>query len=89
MNLRLITSGATNPGVPHLVYIYGLFLTNVAKPKSAITTESKFLYKLLNISYSYSLNNMFSNFKSLCIIPFLCICLIPLTKPYIIENILF
>ena len=56
--LHLAISGATNPGVPHLVKRYFSTFQLVAKPKSI----------RINYLQAWSLKIMFSNFISLWII---------------------
>lgn len=63
------TSGATYPGVPHLVYKYFYALTNSASPMSTITISGFYFESFLTI--------MFSNLRSRCIIPLVCICSMP------------
>lgn len=70
----LITSGATNPGVPHLTNIKALISYLVARPKSTIAKSIE----------SAVLKIKFSGFKSLCIIFLECISAIPSIKPFII-----
>lgn len=50
-----MTSGATQPGVPHLGYRKGDESALTANPRSAITTVS---------NWFYFLNKIFSGFKS-------------------------
>ena len=57
------TSGATYPGVPHLVYKYLVVLVYYASPKSTKTGMTLLLFS------SSLLTMMFSSFKSLCIMP--------------------
>lgn len=57
--------GAIKPGVPHCKGENFKFWMNSANPKSIIT--------ILVLPEVSILTNMFYNFKSLCMIPFLCI----------------
>ncbi len=65
----LRTSGATQPGVPHLVKILLGLASSSASPKSASTIQ----FIIFSTCYeSTSFRIRFSGFMSRCIIPFYC-----------------
>lgn len=49
ISVMLMTSGATNPGVPHRQYKYMGSLTKVANPKSARMTDSMSLNEVREV----------------------------------------
>jgi len=71
-SLILITSGATNPGVPHLTNIKASISALVASPKSTIARSIE----------SCVLKIKFSGFKSRCIMFLECISAMPSSKPF-------
>lgn len=76
VGLHFKISGATYPGVPHLVYKYFYEFINSARPRSTITTSGFYFESFRTIT--------FSSLRSLCIIPFECKCYIPLNSCIII-----
>lgn len=69
---RVVTSGATYPGVPHLQNMQSSESASAANPKSTIT----------GLSPVYPRSIMFSGFISRCIILYSCIYFNPVTMPF-------
>jgi hypothetical protein len=65
------TSGATNPGVPHLTKRYSGIFDLVANPRSAMIMLSELL----------SLKSTFSGLRSLCMMFLECMCAMPSNSP--------